>query len=129
MTASSKANLELEVRLSRRLLDVYIRLGFVIALVVLCYRIFAPFIALMAWSIILAVALYPAHQMLSRRIGGRQGLAATILIVGGIILLVGPTAVLMVELGDSVHGFVTRMSGKTLNIPAPPPSVAEWPLV
>jgi predicted PurR-regulated permease PerM len=129
MGAPFKPDIELELRLSRRLLDVYIRLGFVLALVVLCYWIFAPFIALMAWSVIMAVSLYPAHRSLSRRLGGRPGLAATLLVVVGLILIVAPVTVLLVELGDSVHLFVTKLSGANLHIPAPPPQVAEWPLI
>jgi predicted PurR-regulated permease PerM len=125
----NSSNLELEVRLSRRLLDVYIRLGFVIALVVLCYRIFAPFIALMAWSIIMAVSLYPAHRSLSRRLGGRPGLSATLLVIFGLVLVVAPTTVLLVELGDSVHLFVTKLSSANRQGPPPSPQVADWPLI
>ena len=66
----------LETRLSRRLLDVLIRAGLVFTLVVLCYKIFSPFVGLMAWAVILAVTLYPADQKLARKLGGRQGLAA-----------------------------------------------------
>ena len=73
----------LEMRLSRKLLDVLIRAGLVFAMVVLCYRIFSPFISLMAWAVILAVTLYPAHQKLARKLGGKQGLAATLLVLGG----------------------------------------------
>jgi predicted PurR-regulated permease PerM len=120
---------DLEKRLSRSLLDVFIRAGLVFAMVVLCYQIFSPFVALMAWALILAVTLYPAHQKLARRMGGKQGLAATLLVLGGIVLIGLPTAVLMFELGDSVHDFVGRARDNTLQIPAPSPGVAEWPIV
>lgn len=129
MNAPYKPDLELEQRLSSRLLDVFIRTGLVFALAVLCYRIFSPFISLMAWALILAVTLYPAHQKLAHRMGGKQGRAATLLVLGGIVLIVVPTAVLMVLLGDSVHDFVVSMRGNTLKIPAPSPTVAEWPVV
>ena len=62
-----------ERRLSRLLLDVLIRAGLILALVMLCYRIFSPFLVLMVWALILAVTLYPLHQALARRMGGRQG--------------------------------------------------------
>jgi predicted PurR-regulated permease PerM len=120
---------DLEKRLSRSLLDVFIRAGLVFAMVVLCYQIFSPFVALMAWALILAVTLYPAHQKLARRMGGKQGLAATVLVLGGIVLIGLPTAVLMFELGDSVHDIAGRARESTLQIPAPSPGVAEWPVV
>ncbi len=62
-----------ERRLSRLLLDVLIRAGLILVLVMLCYRIFSPFLVLMVWALILAVTLYPLHQALAARMGGRQG--------------------------------------------------------
>jgi len=96
---------------------------------VLCYRIFSPFLSLMVWALILAVTLFPAHQKLARRLGGKQGRAATLLVLGGIGLIVVPTTVLMGSLGDSVHDFIGSVRDNTLRIPAPSPSVAEWPVI
>ena len=129
MNAPSTPDPDLEKRLAGRLLDVLIRAGFVLAMTVLCYQIFSPFLALMVWALILAVTLYPAHQKLARRMGEKQGLAATTLVLGGIVLIGIPTAVLMFELGDSVHRFIGSLREHTLQIPAPWPSVAEWPIV
>ena len=129
MNAPYKPDPELERRLSGRLLDVLIRAGLVFALAALCYRIFSPFLSLMVWALILAVALFPIHQMLVRKLGGKQGLAATLLVLAGIVLIVVPTTVLMGALGDSVHDLVDSVRNNTLQIPAPRPSVADWPVV
>jgi predicted PurR-regulated permease PerM len=122
-------DLELEMRLSRKLLDVFIRAGLVLALTLLCYKIFSPFISLMAWALILAVTIYPAHRKLAHRLGGKQGLAATLLVLGGIVLIVAPTAVLLTSMGHSIHDLVVSVRDHTLQVPAPSPSVAEWPIV
>ena len=111
------------------LLDVLIRAGLILALVMLCYQVFAPFLTLMVWALILAVALYPLHQYLAGKMGGKQGLAATILVLLGIALIVVPTAVLMSSLGDSVHQLIIDVQENTLEIPAPPDAVATWPVV
>ena len=129
MNAPRQIEPDLERRLSRRLMDVLIRAGLVVALVMLCYQIFSPFVALMAWALILAVALYPAQQKLARGMGGRQGVAATTLVLVGIVLIVLPTTVLMLSLGDSVRGFVVSMRDNTLQIPAPRDGVTEWPVI
>ena len=129
MNAPSTPDLDLERRLSGRLLDVLIRAGLVFAMAVLCYQIFSPFLALMVWALILAVTLYPAHQKLARKMGNKQGLAATVLVVGGLVLIGVPTAVLMFEMGDSVHHFILAVRDHTLQVPAPPASVADWPIV
>ena len=91
MNASDRRDVDLEKRLSGGLLDVFIRAGLVFAMAVLCYQVFSPFVSLMAWALILAVALYPVHQKLADKMGRRQGLAATLLVLVGIVLIVGAT--------------------------------------
>jgi predicted PurR-regulated permease PerM len=115
--------------LSSRLLDVLIRAGLILAIVLLCYRIFSPFLTLMVWALILAVAIYPLHQSLARRMGEKQGLAATVISIIGAIVIVAPSAVLLSSLADSVQSFVQGIQNNTLQIPPPRPGVAEWPLV
>jgi predicted PurR-regulated permease PerM len=129
MNAPYTPDLELEKRLSGRLLDVLIRAGMVFALAVLCYQIFSPFLALMVWALILAVTLYPAHQKLARKMGNKQGLAATVLVLIGLVLIGVPTGLLMFEVGDSVHSFIASVRDHTLQIPAPSAGVADWPVV
>ena len=115
--------------MSTRLLDVLIRAGLILAIVLLCYRIFSPFLILMVWALILAVAIYPLHQSLARRMGEKQGLTATVISIIGAIVIVVPSAVLLSSLGDSLQNLVQSVQNNTLQIPPPRPGVAEWPLV
>jgi predicted PurR-regulated permease PerM len=118
-----------ESRASALLRDVLIRVGLVVALAVLCFRVFSPFLSLMTWALILAVTLYPLHQSVAAKIGGRQGLAATLLVLLGIVVVIVPTAALMNSLGDSVHRLIHDVQNNTLRVPPPRAGVAEWPLV
>src|SRR5512144_2729332 len=120
---------ELEKRPSSWLLDVIIRAGLILALVMLCYKIFAPFLALMAWALVLTITLYPLHQKLVNLLGGKEGRAATLLVLCGTLLIVMPTTVLMISLADSVQDLISNVRNNTLQIPAPSPGVAEWPIV
>ena len=129
MSVPDKSDSELGQRDMSGLLDVLIRAGLILALVMLCYQVFAPFLTLMVWALILAVALYPLHQYLAAKIGGKQGLAATIVVLLGVTLIIVPTAVLMSSLGDSVHQLIIDVQEDTLEIPAPRDAVATWPLV
>jgi predicted PurR-regulated permease PerM len=119
----------LEQRISARLLDVLVRAGLVLVLALLCYQVFAPFLPLMAWAIILAVTLYPLHQALAARIGGRPGWSATVISLLGIALIVTPAAVLMGSMGDTVQRFVSGVQDNSLQVPPPRESVAGWPLI
>ncbi len=129
MTGPASPDRAFEKRAASGLLDVLIRAGLVFALAALCYRIFAPFLTLMVWALILAVAMYPLHQALARRIGGRQGLAATVIVLVGATVIVAPTAILMGSLADTVQEFIHGVESNTLQVPAPRPDVANWPVV
>ncbi len=129
MSRPGSADDGFEQRVPFRLLDVSIRAGLIGVLAVLCYAFFRPFLPLMAWALILAITLYPLHRGLARRIGGRQGLAATILVISGCVVIIAPTALLMDSFGTSVHDLVTSVQDNTLEIPAPREGIKEWPVV
>lgn len=129
MNSHGKLDDDLDRRISGRLLDVLIHAGLILALVWLCYQVFSPFLVLMVWAVILAVTLYPMNRALARRLGGRQGWAATLITLLGIALIVTPAAVLVGSMGDSVHQLVYDVQHDTLQIPPPPERIATWPLV
>jgi len=119
----------LEPRDASGLLETLVRAGLLFALAFLSYRIFSPFLTLTIWALILAVALYPLQQSLASKLGGKQGLAATLIVILGIVVIVLPTGLLMSSLGDSVHQLINSVQNDALEIPAPPDSVAGWPVV
>jgi hypothetical protein len=55
--------------------------------------------------------------------------AATSLVLAGILIIVVPTAALMASLGDSVHDFIGSVRDNTLQVPPPREGVAAWPPV
>jgi predicted PurR-regulated permease PerM len=112
-----------------QLSDTLIRIALIGALVVLCFTILSPFLNLIVWSIILAVTLYPLHQMLARRIGGRQGLSSIIFVIMGIALIVVPTWLLMNSFADSIQRLIGAVQQNTLHIPPPRDGVRNWPIV
>lgn len=109
--------------------DILIRVALIGGLAYLCFLVFSPFLKLMVWSIILAVTLYPLHQIIARRIGGRQKTTSTLLVLLAVVLLVVPTWLLMNSFADSVQSFAGAVQQNTLQIPPPSEGVQNWPLV
>jgi hypothetical protein len=72
----------LDQRFAGCMLEVLIRSGIILALTLLGVQVFLPFQTLLVWALILAVASYPLHQALARKMGGKQGLAATLQALG-----------------------------------------------
>jgi hypothetical protein len=118
-------DVELAKRITDRLLDVLIRAGLILAMVMLCFRIFQPFLSLMVWALILAVTLCPLQRMFAAKLGVKQGVAATLIVIVGFVLIVVPTSVLVNSLGDSVHQLVGHLQKNTLEIPAPRAGVSR----
>jgi len=115
--------------LSKDLIDVLIRAGLIALIAVMCVRVFAPFAGLMTWALILAVALYPLQQRLARRLGGRQGRAATLMVVAGLLLIGVPTIVLGGSFAGQIHATYAAFQSGTVSVAPPAASVAEWPLI
>jgi len=118
-----------EARASTPLMDVLIRITLIGALAVLCFQIFSPFLSLAVWSIILAVTLYPLHQRLAGRLGRKQWLASTLVIIIGLLLIVIPVAWLLNSFADTTRNFIGSVQQNTVQIPPPRPGIEKWPLV
>jgi predicted PurR-regulated permease PerM len=131
MTMSTQPNYdpELEQRVASGLMDVLIRAGLILVMVLLCFQVLSPFLNLMICALILAVTLYPMQVWLAARLGGRQGLAATLLALLGAVVIVVPTAALMSSLGDSVRRLINDVQNNTLQVPPPREGVENWPLI
>ncbi|CAG9180190.1 AI-2E family transporter [Cupriavidus pampae] len=115
--------------LSRGMLDVLIRAGLIAALVYFCFRVFNPFLDLMIWSVILAISLYPLHVGLRNRMGGKDGRAATLMVIVALALIVVPTYLMGAAIIHSVEEAAAIVKGGQLHLPTPPEAVAGWPLI
>ena len=115
--------------LSRELLDVLIRAGLIAVLAIFCFRIFAPFLNLMVWALILAITLYPLQVRLRRRLGGKDGQIATLIILVSFAVILVPTYLLGVAVAESIDNAVNIVKTGSFRIPPPAESVASWPVV
>jgi predicted PurR-regulated permease PerM len=129
MNPNAKPDREHEPAASKSMLDVLIRAGLILTLAFLCYRVLAPFLVLVVWAVILAVAMYPLQRAVARSIGGRPGMAATVVTLLTVVLIVVPSAVLLSSLGDSVRQLITDVQQDRLRIPPPASAVAQVPLI
>lgn len=109
--------------------DVIIRVGIVFGLVIMCFRVFSPFLNLMLWALILGVTLYPLHQKLAARFAGKQGRAATVIVLAGLLLIGVPAVKLASSMAEELRNLHEAYSAGTLSLRPPKESVAEWPVV
>lgn len=106
-----------------------LRIGLIFLLLVWTYAIVKPFVIPIIWGAIIAVALMPAALKLKKILGGRQTLAVTLLTLVSLAVLIVPTVIVTESLVESAQSVAAAIDRGNLQIPEPPPEVAEWPLV
>jgi predicted PurR-regulated permease PerM len=113
----------------RHTLETAFHLAVVAVLVVYCFRVAQPFIQPLVWGGILAIAIHPVYRRLRDRMGGRAGLSATLLVVAALLLLIVPSVLIGTSLVETTAELAQQLREDTLQIPPPPSSVADWPIV
>lgn len=109
--------------------DTTIRLFVLLLIITWCLIIIYPFISIILWSLILALAMYPLHKKLSEKIGGKPKLASFIIIFSILVIVFLPTWLLIDSLFDQVKALKASYDNGTLTIPPPTEKVKEWPFI
>ena len=114
---------------SRALLGTLVRFGLILAMASYCLKVFSPFVGIMIWGLLLAIALYPLHQNIARRLGNRQGRTSTIMVIVTVIGIGVPLCYLGNAFVAHAVDLHAAISNNTLQVNPPSESVAEWPIV
>ena len=54
----------------------FLQIGALLVLLFWCFNIIKPFIGIMVWAVIIAVAVYPLHVSLAAKLSGRRKTSA-----------------------------------------------------
>lgn len=115
---------------SKSPVDVYIKIVLLTILLIWSFYIVKPFIILIVWSIILAVALYPFYQKLLKMTKGKKkGLVTSVFVIILVALIVMPTINITGSIIDSGKELYQSFDQGTLEVPPPAETVKGWPLV
>ena len=109
------------------MIDAAIRIALVAVLAYASARIILPFAFLLIWSAILSVMLYPLHRRLAPRLGNRG--SAVLIGLLGVMLMLGPTAVVVTSLATSLYSLISSLQGQDVTFPSPPLWLDGTPLV
>ena len=101
-------------------IDLVIRL-FVLGLIAAwCFVLIRPFLAIVLWAAVLAIALFPIFLWFKARIGGRGKLAVTIITLLGVGITIGPVSFIATVLVSNIQSLSESVAAGTLVIPPPP---------
>ena len=113
----------------QRAIEVSIHIGLLVLLTAACLLILRPFIPLIAWGIIIAIAVYPAYGSFRSLLGDRGTLAAVLGTLLFLAVLIVPAVLLTETMIESFQTLASRVKDGTIQIPPPPEGVETWPLI
>lgn len=114
---------------TRAVIESAIRLFSVSVIFYICFLIAKPFLTLMVWSAVIAVAIFPFFEWLSRRLKGRSVLAAVLLNLGFFGLLLIPLVRLGNNLARHIGTLKELLQSGDMEFPEPDTSIREWPVI
>jgi len=113
----------------RNMMTSFIQIAALVILVSYCLTIVGPFVSLVLWGVVLAVAIHPLHAKLASKLGGKETRAATVMTLIGLFIVVGPGWVMIKSIIASITSLAAEMKAGSLVIPPPADKVADWPVI
>ncbi|MBW8192751.1 AI-2E family transporter [Neiella marina] len=106
-----------------------LRIGIVALLIYWSFTIIQPFILVVVWGAIIAVALYPLFLKFRNLLGGNNKLASVLFTLIALAILLTPTAMLVNSTVDSAKQLHAKAEAGELNVPKPDIGVKDWPVI
>ncbi|WP_376708103.1 AI-2E family transporter [Bradyrhizobium campsiandrae] len=110
-------------------IQLVIRLGLLALLILWTLYIIRPFIPILTWSAVLAVAFYPAFSWVAKILGGRPKTAAAILTLITLGIVLGPATWLGISAVEGVRDLAHELGTGDLALQAAPEQIKSWPLI
>jgi predicted PurR-regulated permease PerM len=114
---------------AEEIVQLVIRLGLLALLIFWTLVLIRPFVPILAWSVVLAVALNPVFERLAKILGGRPKLAATILTVISLAIVIGPATWIGLGAVEGTKDIAEQLTAGEVVVPSPPQAIKSWPLV
>jgi predicted PurR-regulated permease PerM len=112
-----------------KVIQIAIRLGLLALLIYWSFILLRPFIPILAWAAVLAVALNPAYDWLTAHLGHRPRIAAFVMTIVVLAVFLGPATWLSLGLVEGVSSIADQLTSGDIVIPSPPDGVRDWPLI
>jgi predicted PurR-regulated permease PerM len=109
--------------------DVLIAVGIIALLAYFSLTLILPFLTILVWAAILAIALSPVFEAFKRKTGMRGSWASVLFALAGLTILLIPSYLALDSMADSLDKVTETMERGDLHVPPPNVSVKEWPLV
>src|SRR5262245_17763489 len=103
---------------------------FIALLVAATFWVLSPFLTSILWATIVVVTIWPLLLRLQALVGGRRGLAVTIMTLTILLVVFIPVTIALSTIVSNAQGVTTGIkSRETISLPAPPSWLEGVPIV
>lgn len=111
------------------IVQLVIRLGLLGLLIFWTFLVLRPFVPILSWSAVLAVAFHPVFAWLAQRLGGRPRTASAVLTLITLGIVIGPAAWLGLSAVEGIRDLAAQIGSGDLALQAAPEQIRSWPLI
>jgi predicted PurR-regulated permease PerM len=112
-----------------KIVDTIIRLGVLAMLLMWCFDILKPFVLILIWAVVIAIAIYPVHKFFVKIFRGRKIQAVIVLTLILLSIIVVPSGMIMYSLYEGINHFRELFNSGEPLIPPPSGNTANWPSI
>jgi predicted PurR-regulated permease PerM len=114
---------------NNRSIEFLIHIGLLILLVAASLMILAPFMIILIWGVIIAVAQFPLFKTSAEMLGNKKTLTAVLFTLAGLMIIIIPSLILAESSASGYQNLLRAFEEGKLTIPPPTENVKEWPLI
>ena len=110
-----------------KIVDLIIRIGVLLLLLFWCFDILKPFILILIWAVVIAIAIYPLHSLFVKIFRGKRIAAIIFLTVILLSVIIIPSILVSYSLYEGVAHFKEIYQAGRPLIPPPSENTKNWP--
>ena len=129
MNMNDHTNSQEQKFFTKKLIEATIRLVVLILLIGWCFAILQPFTIIVAWGMILAIAMFPLYEFLLKKLNGKRKLASTIVTIILLAVIFTPATFITKSMVKNIGIVKEQLAENKLLIPPPDQSVKNWPVI
>ena len=115
---------------SKKTINSVLKIIILLLLLVWCFLIIQPFLFVLLWAIILAVAMFPVYNSIVQKLGvSKKKLTTVIFTLVVATLFLVPAYFITSSVAETTVETAKQIRDNSLQIPSPSEQVKDWPLI
>jgi predicted PurR-regulated permease PerM len=114
---------------TKQIVEILIRMAVLIVLLFYCFEILLPFFMPVLWAVIIAVAVFPIHHKLQKKLGGRERLSAAIVTLAILSFIFIPAGFFISSISHTIIDFKNQAEAGIIHLDQPNELIKTWPII